>query len=145
VRGTHPTLVRKPNPLRLVIHRLAWQASAIAAGSPEVARLMVYRALHFVVLLSVLADSESAALNSFRLRSLLWGPLINREHFRIVGYLIGTYPASTAGLVPRSLSAVSEVPISRQVVESRCSGGALQIQRLERSRPSRKPMGFVYG
>jgi len=42
-----------------------------------------------------------------------------------------------------SLSAVSEAPISRQVVESRWSGGALQIQRLEGSRPSREPMGFV--
>ena len=34
-----------------------------------------------------------------------------------------------------SLSAVSEAPISQEVVESRCSGGALQIQRLEGSRP----------
>jgi hypothetical protein len=49
------------------------------------------------------------------------------------------------GLVMGSLSAVSEAPISRQVVELRCSGGALQIQRLEGGRPSREPMGFVDG
>lgn len=42
-------------------------------------------------------------------------------------------------------SAVSEAPISRVVLESRSSGGALQRQRLEGSRPSREPMGFVYG
>src|ERR1700722_17674405 len=46
VRETHPTSVRKSNPHRLAIHRLAWQAWAIAAGLREVARLMVYRALH---------------------------------------------------------------------------------------------------
>ena len=46
VRETHPTSVRKPNPHRLAIQRLAWQAWAITAGLREVARLMVYRALH---------------------------------------------------------------------------------------------------
>jgi len=35
----------------------------------------------------------------------------------------------------RSLSAVAEAPTSGQVVDWRCSGGALQIQRLEGSRP----------
>src|ERR1700730_5423801 len=46
VRETHPTSVRKPNPHQLAIHRLAWQAWAIAEGLREVARLMVYRAPH---------------------------------------------------------------------------------------------------
>src|SRR6266481_1497167 len=38
-RETHPTWVRKSNPLRLVIRPLAWPTSAIAAGSREVAHL----------------------------------------------------------------------------------------------------------
>src|SRR6201997_2298656 len=46
VRESHPTSVRKPNPRRSAIHRLAWQAWAIAAGLRGAARLIVNRALH---------------------------------------------------------------------------------------------------
>ena len=43
-RESHPTWVRKSSLPQGVIHPLAWQASAIAAGSQEDSRLMVYRA-----------------------------------------------------------------------------------------------------
>jgi hypothetical protein len=49
------------------------------------------------------------------------------------------------GSILRSLSAVSESPVSRQVVDRGGLGGALQIQRLEGSRRSREPMDFVCG
>jgi hypothetical protein len=52
--------------------------------------------------------------------------------------------SATTKLVPTSLRAVSEAPISRQVVESRCSGGALRIQRLEGSRRSREQSMVSY-
>src|SRR5258705_7502159 len=66
VREIHPTLVRKPNPHRLVIHSLAWQASAIAVGSREVARLYgIPRSSFCGCHLKVLVDSESAAVNGF--------------------------------------------------------------------------------
>jgi hypothetical protein len=63
--------------------------------------------------------------------------------FPVDSRLPGVFQIAKWDSVPTSLSAVSEAPISRQVFESRCSGGARQIQRLEGSRPSREPMGFV--
>jgi len=49
-------------------------------------------------------------------------------------------------MLTRSLSAVSGAPISRQVVESRCSGGArFRYSDLKEAAPPREPMGFVCG
>src|SRR6185437_12482244 len=63
-RETRPTWVRKSNPHRLAVHPRAWPASAGAAGSREVAHLMVYRALSISRGRSLLLGAKSTNVSS---------------------------------------------------------------------------------